>query len=61
MSKEYKKIVANAKKSDPKLHAFIQLIRFGGLAIIDAACLERSQIVHKGDEYRICLASRQKT
>ena len=57
---EYKKIL-KAAKGDQKLHALVQLMRYGGLAIIDAACLERSQIVQKGDEYRIRLASRQKT
>ena len=59
-AKEYEKIV-KAAEGDPKLHALIQLMRFGGLAIIDAAYLERSQIIHKGDEYRVRLASRQKT
>ena len=59
-AKEYEKIVKTAE-SDPKLHALIQLMRFGGLAILDAACLERSQIIQKGDEYRVRLASRQKT
>jgi hypothetical protein len=34
-SKEYEKIVKAAKAS-PKLHAIVQLMRFGGLAIIDA-------------------------
>ena len=57
---EYKQIL-DAAKSDQKLRALIQLMRFAGLAIIDAACLERSQIHQKGKEYRIRLASRQKT
>jgi site-specific recombinase XerD len=60
-AKEYEAIVKAAKKTDQKLHALIQLMRFAGLAIIDAACLERSQIVQKGSEYRVRLASRQKT
>ena len=60
IAKEYEKII-KAAKPDPKLHALIQLMRFAGLAIIDAACLERSQIIQKGNAYRIRLASRQKT
>jgi len=59
-AKEYEGIITAAKE-DPKLRALIQAMRFAGLAIIDAACLERSQIVQRGDEYRIRLASRQKT
>ena len=59
-AKEYEKI-STATKTDPKLHALVGVMRFAGLAIIDAACLERSQIVQKGDEYRVRLASRQKT
>ncbi len=58
--KEYEKVL-KAAKGDQKLHALIQVMRYGGLAIIDAACLERSQIAQKGNEYRIRLASRQKT
>jgi site-specific recombinase XerD len=57
---EFKKIL-KAAKGDQKLHALVQVMRYGGLAIIDAACLERSQIVQKGDAYRVRLASRQKT
>jgi site-specific recombinase XerD len=54
--KEYEEIMQTAKRlGNAKLHALVQVMRFGGLAIIDAACLERSQIVHKGDEYRIRL------
>ena len=60
-AKEFETILKAAKNTDQKLHALIQLMRFGGLAIIDAACLERSQIIQKGREYRIRLASRQKT
>jgi integrase/recombinase XerD len=60
--KEYKKIIETVQKSgDQKLLALVQLMRFGGLAIIDAACLERSQIIQRGKNYRIRLASRQKT
>jgi integrase/recombinase XerD len=59
---EYEKIIETAKRlGDRKLQSLVHVMRFGGLAIIDAACLERSQILHKGDEYRIRLASRQKT
>jgi integrase/recombinase XerD len=58
---EYETIAKAAKNTDPRLHAFVQLMRFGGLAIIDAACLERSQILRNGSAYRIRLASRQKT
>lgn len=60
-AEEYKSIVAAAKKSDPKLHALIQLMRYGGLAIIDASCLQRSQIIQEGKHFRVRLASRQKT
>lgn len=60
-SAEYQKIAMTAKKTDHKLYALVQLMRFGGLAIIDASCLERSQIIRNGNEYRILLASRQKT
>ena len=60
--KEYEKIITTVKKSgDQKLHALVQLMRYGGLAIIDAACLERSQIIQHKKDYRIRLASRQKT
>jgi integrase/recombinase XerD len=60
--KEYEKIIATAKKSgDQKLHALVQIMRFAGLGIIDAACLEREQIIQRGNDYRIRLASRQKT
>lgn len=60
-AKEYEHIIKAAKNADAKLHALIQIMRFGGLAIIDAACLERSQIVKNGNGYRVRLASRQKT
>jgi len=59
---EYKKISDAAKKSSSqKLYALIRLMRYGGLAIIDAACLERDQIIRDGDSYRVRLTSRQKT
>lgn len=60
--KEYEKITATAKKmGDQKLYALVQVMRFGGLGIIDASCLEREQIIQRGNEYRVRLASRQKT
>jgi integrase/recombinase XerD len=46
---------------DPRLHAIISVMRFAGLAIIDAACLERSNVREDNGNYRICLVSRQKT
>jgi integrase len=45
----------------PRLHALVQVMRYAGLAIIDAATLERANIVQRGDDYRIYLPSRQKT
>jgi integrase/recombinase XerD len=59
---EYKKIIETVEKmKDPKLHALVELMRYGGLAIIDAACLERANVIQNVDEYRIRLTSRQKT
>jgi len=49
------------KDLQQRLRALVLVMRYAGLAIIDAACLERSQIIHKGNEYRIQLRSRQKT
>src|SRR5581483_1641149 len=61
-AKEYEKIITTAKQlGNGKLSVLIQVMRFGGLAIIDAACLERSQILKNGSGYRIRLSSRQKT
>jgi len=61
-AEEYKKIAEAAKKSgSQKLFALIRLMRFGGLAILDAACLEREQIIRIGESYRVQLTSRQKT
>jgi site-specific recombinase XerD len=61
-AEEYKKIAEAAKKSgSQKLYALIRLMRFGGLAILDAACLEREQIIRSGESYRVRLTSRQKT
>ena len=59
---QYKKIITTVTKmKDPKLHALVEVMRYGGLAIIDAACLERSNVIHNGKQYRIHLTSRQKT
>jgi len=61
-AEEYKKISDTAKKTgSQKLYALIRLMRYGGLAIIDAACLEREQIIQDGKSYRVRLTSRQKT
>lgn len=49
------------KDVEQKLRALVLVMRYAGLAIIDAAGLERSQIVRKGIDYRIQLRSRQKT
>lgn len=62
--KERKKLTVMLKGSkdlQQKLRALVLVMRYAGLAIIDAACLERSQLFHKGSEYRIQLKSRQKT
>src|SRR6185437_2657570 len=65
---EYKKILAAISKCgwseemQRKMHALVQVMRYAGLAILDASCLERAQILHTGkDVYRIRLRSRQKT
>jgi integrase/recombinase XerD len=44
-----------------RLRALVLVMRYAGLAIIDAATLERSQIHKQGNDYRIQLTSRQKT
>jgi len=44
-----------------KMLALVQVMRFAGLAMIDACCLERAQIHHHKGHYRIRLKSRQKT
>jgi len=59
---EYKKVADAAKKTgSQKLYAIVRLMRFGGLAILDAACLERDQIIRSAESYRVRLTSRQKT
>ena len=50
-----------AKETQTKMRALVQLMRYAGLAMVDACCLERSQIHHAKGEYRIRLRSRQKT
>jgi len=44
-----------------RVRALVELMRHGGLAIIDASTIERDNIVRNGNDYRIQLASRQKT
>jgi integrase/recombinase XerD len=44
-----------------KMRALVQRMRFAGLAMIDACCLEGSHIHHAKGQYRIRLQSRQKT
>lgn len=64
---EYQKVLASIPKAgfspalQARMHALIQLMRHGGLAIIDAATLERTNIRQVGPDYRIALVSRQKT
>jgi integrase len=53
--------ILKAAADKPQLHALIRLMRYCGLAILDAVTLERSNVVQEGGEYRICLTSRQKT
>jgi len=50
-----------SKEMQSKMRALVQLMRYAGLAMIDACCLERSQIRHEKGQYRIHLRSRQKT
>ena len=45
----------------PRVRALVELMRHGGLAIIDASTLERANILHDKGNYRIQLTSRQKT
>ncbi len=65
-AREFEKILSmipNCFSSDmrPRIRSVVLVMRHAGLSIIDAACLERSQIHRNGAEYRICLTSRQKT
>lgn len=63
---EYKRILdtiplANfSTELQPRIRALVELMRHAGLALIDAATLQRSNIVRTGDEYRIQLPYRQK-
>jgi integrase/recombinase XerD len=43
-----------------RLRALVLLMRYSGLAIIDAVSLERANIRHKEDEYRVYIKTRQK-
>jgi site-specific recombinase XerD len=44
-----------------KMSALVQVMRHAGLAMIDACCLERSQICHHKGQFRVRLQSRQET
>jgi len=57
---EFERILQTAK-TNKRLHALILAMRYAGLAIIDAATLERSNIREKNRSYRVYLSSRQKT
>jgi site-specific recombinase XerD len=65
--KEYQHVLGTIEKAgfssdlQPRVRALVELMRHGGLAIIDAATVERSNIQRNGDDYRIQLSSRQKT
>jgi len=43
-----------------RLRALVLLMRYSGLAIIDAVSLEKSNVVHKGKEFRVQIKTRQK-
>jgi site-specific recombinase XerD len=43
-----------------RLRALVLLMRYSGLSIIDAVSLERANIHHRGDEYRVQIKTRQK-
>jgi site-specific recombinase XerD len=64
---EYKRVLAAIPNAgfntsmELRVAALVELMRHGGLAIIDAATLERANIVRAGSNYRIQLSSRQKT
>jgi hypothetical protein len=64
-TKEFETILAAIPKTlssgtQPRMRALVLVMRYAGLSIIDAACLERSQIVKQDDGYRVQLTSRQK-
>jgi site-specific recombinase XerD len=50
-----------SSQMQPRVHALVELMRHGGLAIIDACTIERDNIVRNGNDYRVQLTSRQKT
>ncbi len=56
--KEFEHIL---KTADRRIRALILVMRYAGLAIIDAATLERTNIREDNGGYRIYLSSRQKT
>jgi integrase/recombinase XerD len=64
---EYQKVLSTITKAgfspelQPKVRALVELMRHGGLAIIDASTIERENIVRVNGDYRIQLTSRQKT
>jgi site-specific recombinase XerD len=49
------------KELQSKMRALVQIMRFAGLAMVDACCLERSQIHRTKGQYRIRFRSRRKT
>ena len=57
-AEEYGKLLDAA--TAPKIHALIQLMRYSGLAIRDAATLERAELQDCGSFYRV-VTKRQKT
>jgi integrase/recombinase XerD len=57
---EFERVI-EAAKTNQRLHALVLVMRYAGLAIIDAATLERSNIREQDGHYRIYLSSRQKT
>ena len=50
-----------SEETQSKMRALVQVMRHAGLAMIDACCLERSQIHQDKGQFRIKLKSRQKT
>jgi site-specific recombinase XerD len=66
-AEEYQRILAAIPKAglstamQLRVQALVELMRHGGLAIIDAATIERNNIYCEGNDYRIQLSSRQKT
>jgi site-specific recombinase XerD len=50
-----------SEETQSKMRELVQVMRHAGLAMIDACCLERSQIHQDKGQFRIKLKSRQKT